>query len=50
MDIRLGQGTRRTYEIIRRDIPFLREDAPLAPFVEALDGRVRSGAFIEEVV
>ncbi|MGH2375935.1 MAG: aromatic amino acid lyase, partial [bacterium] len=49
-DIGLGAGTRGAYEIIRRDVPFLREDAPLSPFVEALGSRVRSGAFIDEVV
>lgn len=48
--IGLGEGTRRAYEIIRRDIPFLREDTPLSPFVETLGSRVWSGAFIEEVV
>ena len=48
-DIGLGKGTRRAYDIVRRDIPFLREDAPLSPLVETVASRVRSEGFIEEV-
>ncbi|HEV8354679.1 MAG TPA: aromatic amino acid lyase [bacterium] len=47
--LRLGAGTRRAHDTIRRDVPFLREDAPLAPFVEILAARVRSGEFLAAV-
>ncbi len=47
--VHLGEGTRRAHEAIRRDVPFLREDAPLTPFVETLAARVRSSVFIEEI-
>lgn len=47
--IRLGAGTRAACDAVRRDVPFLQEDAPLAPFVEALAGRVRSGELLEAV-
>ncbi len=48
-DIRLGQGTRRVFDLVRQQVPFLREDVPLAPFVESVGSLVRSGALIEEV-
>jgi histidine ammonia-lyase len=45
--IRLGAGTQAAANAIRRVIPFLMEDAPLSPFVEALGEQVRSGALLE---
>jgi len=47
--VRLGAGTRRVYGAVRRDIPFLVEDAPLAPLVETLELRVRSGEILDAV-
>jgi histidine ammonia-lyase len=43
---RLGGGTRRAYENVRRHVPFLREDAPLAPLVDTLAERLSSGEFL----
>jgi histidine ammonia-lyase len=45
--IRLGAGTRAANEAIRHAVPFLKEDAPLAPFIEALGAEVQSGALLE---
>jgi histidine ammonia-lyase len=47
--IHLGAGTQAARDLVRREVPFLREDTPLAPLIEALALRVRSGAFVEEV-
>lgn len=47
--IRLGAGTRAAFQAVRRDVPFLKEDTPLAGFVESLAARVRSGALRDEV-
>ncbi len=45
--IRLGRGTRQAMERIRRDVPYLREDAPLSAYVERLGAVARSGALLE---
>lgn len=45
--IRLGAGTRAAADAVRRTVPFLKEDAPLSQFVEALGEQVRTGALLE---
>jgi histidine ammonia-lyase len=47
--VRLGAGTRAAHAAVRRDVPFLREDAALAPWVEALASRIRTGELLKDV-
>ncbi len=47
-DAPLGQGTRGAYEVIRRHVPFLVEDAYLAPHIAMLKALVQAGAFGDE--
>ncbi len=42
-DAPLGQGTRRAYEVIRECVPFLAEDAYLAPYIAMLKELVQAG-------
>ncbi len=46
---KLGLGTLVAYELLRRNVPFLEEDAPLSPFIEEALQLVRSGAIKEAV-
>lgn len=39
----LGAGTGAAYDLIRRHVPYLAEDTPLAPHIEAIRGLVTSG-------
>jgi histidine ammonia-lyase len=44
--IRLGNGTRRAHQIVRRAAPMLTEDAPLTPLVESVTTAARAGRFL----
>ncbi len=39
----LGAGTEPAYALVRQHVPFLAEDAPLAPYIERLKALVASG-------
>ena len=45
-DARLGRGTARVYELIRKHVPFIEEDAVMYPHVEAVRRLVASGAVV----
>ncbi len=46
---RLGKGTAIAYEIVRREIPFLEHDRPLAPLIERARRLVVEGALLESI-
>jgi histidine ammonia-lyase len=46
---RLGQGTGPAYDLIRQHVPFLDEDRPLSPLIEAVRQLVASGAIVRAV-
>ncbi len=46
---RLGKGTAIAYEIVRREIPFLEHDQPLAPLIERARQLVAEGALLAAV-
>lgn len=48
-EARLGRGTAIAYQLVRRDIPFLPEDAELAPHLAAAGHLVASGAILQAV-
>ncbi len=48
-EARLGQGTAPAYELIRQNVPFLEQDAPMAPLIERVWELVRSGALVTAV-
>lgn len=48
-EARLGQGTGPAYDLIRRHVPFLDEDRPLSPLIEAVRQLVASGAIVRAV-
>jgi histidine ammonia-lyase len=45
----LGRGTAAAYTLIRRQVPFVRHDVPLAPYIEAARRLVASGEIKEAV-
>ena len=45
----MGRGTGPAYRMIRRHVPFLDRDAPLAPLIEAVRGVVAAGDVIAAV-
>jgi histidine ammonia-lyase len=45
----LGQGTAVAYRLVRGRVPFLEQDAPLAPYIEQVRALVASGAVKEAV-
>ncbi|MBW7881167.1 MAG: histidine ammonia-lyase [Caldilineaceae bacterium] len=46
---RLGAGTAPAYELIRRHVPFVEQDTPLAPYVEAVRKLVAGGELVQAV-
>ena len=45
----LGRGTGAAYDLIRRHVPFIEHDEPLAPHIEAVTELVRSGELVRAV-
>lgn len=45
----MGQGTGPAYELIRRHVPFLARDAPLAPLIERIRDLVEQGGIVDAV-
>ncbi|MDI7276326.1 MAG: histidine ammonia-lyase [Anaerolineae bacterium] len=48
-DVRLGRGTAPAYALIRRHVPFLEEDAYMAPLIEAVRRLVHDGELVRAV-
>jgi histidine ammonia-lyase len=47
--LRLGRGTGVTYEMIRRQVPFLEHDAIMYPYIEAVRRMIESGELVRAV-
>lgn len=47
-DAQLGRGTRPVYELIRRQVPFLTQDAVMYPYIEAVRSLIASGDLAEK--
>lgn len=48
-DVRLGRGTAPAYVLIREHVPFLEEDAYMAPLIDAVLRLVKSGELVRVV-
>ncbi len=48
-DVRLGRGTAPAYRLVRERVPFLEQDAYMAPLIEAVRQLVHSGELVRAV-
>jgi histidine ammonia-lyase len=48
-EARLGQGTAPAYDLVRRLVPFLEQDAVMYPYIEAVRRLIASGELMEAV-
>ena len=48
-DVRLGRGTAPAYALIRKHVPFLEEDAYMAPLIESVRRLVHDGDLVRAV-
>jgi histidine ammonia-lyase len=46
---RLGRGTAPAYALIRERVPFLEQDAPIYPYIEAIRGLIADGSLLAAV-
>ena len=45
----MGEGTRAVYELVRKSVPFLEHDVPLAPYIEMVRSLVYSGEVVASI-
>ena len=46
---KLGRGTRTAYDLIRKHVPFLENDAIMYPHIEAVQGLVADGTLFRAI-